>query len=171
MNEQDNVFKLKELAVKITGNKFEDIQGETIADVLNYIQLHYIGGGGVSIIDGEINLTGDDLVDNGVLRLSDGSTVELPATHIEQLTLTSTKGTQAGYTTIAVAEPLTSGDTYKYKLGNILPAKHQDLSDWTNWNGTDEIAGDSGAWLLVAECDASNKAVKCGKVEIVSSLF
>lgn len=171
MNEQDNVFRLKELAVKLTGNKFEDIQGETIADVLNYIQLHYTGGGGVSIVDGEINLTGDDMVDNGVIKLSDGSIVELPATHITQLTLTSTKGSQAGYTVITVAEVKGEGNNYKYKLGNVLPAKHQDLSNWTNWNGTDEIQGDSGAWLLVAECDASNKAVKCGKVEIVSSMF
>ena len=44
-NDTDNVIlnKLKELGTKLTGQ--ENVQGETVADVLDFINTNYSGGG------------------------------------------------------------------------------------------------------------------------------
>jgi len=126
----------------------------------------------VNITNAEINLDGDGDVNNGLITMSDGSTVEMVTTVIDTLKLTSSEGTSAGQTVIKVTEPLTDGNKYKYKVSvKVLPAKNQDLSSWTDWNGVSEIMADSGVYLYVAECTSNNRAVRCGKVEVVSSLF
>ena len=59
-NDTDNVIlnKLKELGTKLTGQ--ENVQGETIADVLDFINSNYSGGGSNTVLylkDTEISST------------------------------------------------------------------------------------------------------------------
>ena len=42
------------------------------------------------------------------------------------------------------------------------------LSSYTNWNGSDEIAAESGKTIVVVEVDAENKAVAIGTAIVVS---
>lgn len=175
MNEQNNILMLKKLAAKIIGGgkSMDDISGNTIAEVLDIIQQHYTSGGaGITIEKAELNIDGKGNFDNGLITMSDGSTIDIVITTIEKLTLTSEEGSGISKTIITVNPKLTSGNHYRYKLGTVTkPAKNEDVSDWTYWNGNDEITADWGEILTLVECTANNRAVKCGSVEVVSPLF
>lgn len=175
MTEQNNLLMLKKLAAKIEGGgkTSDDIAGDTIADVLDSIQQHYTSGGaGVTIVSAELNVDGKGNFDNGLITMSDGSTVDIVISEIDQLTVTSAEGSGLAKTIITVSPTLEEGDQYRYKLGNVTkPAKNQDVSDWTYWNGTDEITADSGDILTLVECTAENRAIKCGSVEVQAPLF
>lgn len=176
MSEQNNILMLKRLAAKIEGGgKTEnDIPGDTIAEVLDIIQRHYTGGGaGVTIVSAELNVDGKGNFDNGLITMSDGSTVDIVISEIDKLTLTSAEGSGLSKTIITVSPPLEDGDQYRYKLGGnvTMPAKNQDVSDWTAWDGTSEITADSGDILTMVECTQENRAVKAGSVEVQAPLF
>lgn len=175
MTEQNNVLMLKKLAAKIEGGgkTSDDISGDTIAEVLDIIQQHYTSGGaGVTIVSAELNVDGNGNFDNGLIIMSDGSTVDIVISEIEALTLTSAEGSGLGKTIITVSPALEEGDQYRYKLGSVTkPAKNQDVTDWTAWDGTSEITADSGDILTLVECTAENRAVKCGSVEVQAPLF
>lgn len=175
MSEQDNVLMLKKLAAKVIGGgkTMSSIKGNTIADVLDIIQQHYTSTGpGITIEKAELNLDGKGNFDNGLITMSDGSTIDIVITTIDKLKLTSEEGSGISKTIITVSPKLTSGNQYRYKLGTVTkPAKNEDVSDWTYWNGTDEITADLGDVLTLVECTANDRAVKCGSVEVVSPLF
>lgn len=176
MSEQNNVLQLKKLAVKMTGKPFNDIEGLTIADVLDYIQQNYKSGGGTgggeTITSIELYADGNNGIHGGTITMSSGATINIEVKEIEQLTLTATNGSATAKTKITVSPTLGSGNHYRYLLnGELMPAKGEDLSDWTEWNGTDEISAQNGADLLVAECDTNNKAVKCGACNAVAPIF
>ena len=175
MSDQDNVLQLKKLAAKIIGGNTtqDDIDGTTIAEVLDIIQQHYTSGGsGLTVVSAELNVDGAGNFNNGLITMSDGSTVDIVITEIDSLTLTSEEGSGLAKTIITVSPSLTEGNQYRYKIGKITaPAKNQDLSSWTYWDGTSEIEADAGAILNVAECTQNNKAVACGNVEVVSPIF
>lgn len=175
MNEQNNILMLKKLAAKIEGGgkTVDDIPGNTIAEVLDIIQQHYTSGGaGITIESAELNVDGKGDFDNGLITMSDGSTIDIVITTIEELTVTSEEGTGISKTVITVSPSIGEGNHYRYKLGVVTkPAKNQDMSSWTYWNGTDEITADDGDLITVVECNANNRALKCGSADVVAPLF
>lgn len=175
MSEQNNILMLKRLAAKILGGGKtpDDIQGNTIAEVIDIIQQHYTSGGaGVTIVSAELNVDGKGDFDNGLITMSDGSTVDIVISEIDKLNLTSQEGSGLSKTVITASPPLEDGNQYRYKLGSVtMPAKNQDVSSWIYWNGTDEITADSGDTLTMVECTQNNRAVKAGSVEVQSPLF
>lgn len=176
MAEQNNVLQLKKLAAKIKGTTVDKINGCTIADILDIIQQSYKnsggGGNGVDIASVILNASSDYAIKSGVITMSDGSTIDIEVSLIESLTLTAAEGSATGKTKITVKEAITTGNHYRYDVNqNVTPAKNEDLTEWDTWNGTDEITAQSGATVLIAECDANNKAVKCGTVKAVAPIF
>lgn len=85
------------------------------------------------------------------------------------LTVTSTAGTNSGYTKIAVTEPLTSGNTYCYFTDTkvSLPAYADVMSGYSSWNGTSEIAAENGNEITIIEINNAGLAVKAGKAVVV----
>lgn len=176
MAEQNNVLQLKKLAAKMTNKTAEQISGTTIADVLDVIQTNYTGGGGgggATITNLTLNVNSDYGVNNGTITMSDGTTIFVNIAFIEPLTLTSTEGSAKAKTVVTVTPELTEGNSYRISAGSetIIPATGEDLTAWDSWNGTDEIEAQNGVKLRVAECDANNKAVKCGIVSVKSPIF
>lgn len=87
--------------------------------------------------------------------------VQKPST---ELTLKSCEGRKSGETYITVDPPLASGNRYKYKVAVdvSLPAIGQNLRTWTTWNGSSNIAAETGKKICIAEVDADYKAVRAG---------
>lgn len=174
MSEQNNVLQLKKLAAKMSGTTVDKISGCTIADVLDYIQSKYANGGGsnVTISNMVLNVNGDYAVKNGTITLSDGQTIDIDIKLIDMLTLTASEGSAVGKTVIAITPKLTTGNHYRYTTSiDVLPAKGEDLTAWTAWNGVDELNVQNGKEIFIAECDSNDKAVKCGSCKAVSPIF
>lgn len=91
-------------------------------------------------------------------------------TSLGTLTVGSTAGTKAGDTKITVTETLTSGNSYKYKVGDAeTPVKlGQSVRVWNAWNGTDEITAATGSVITIVECDKSYNAVKSGHATVTA---
>lgn len=87
---------------------------------------------------------------------------------IASLTLTSELGEATGTTKITVSGA--SGTLFRYKVNVDLPAYGADLSGWTAWNGTSEIAVEDGCILCIAEVDESNLAIAAGRVTANSNV-
>lgn len=88
------------------------------------------------------------------------------------LTVTSAAGSSSGNTALTVKPQITSGNHYVYKIGATvtLPTSYgQDVTSWTTWNGTDEIAATTGNKIGVVEANSSNQAVKAGKATITAN--
>lgn len=85
---------------------------------------------------------------------------------IGNLTVTSTKGTAAGNTKIAVTPTLTSGNSYVYKTSPssiTAPDYGDDMSSLTTWDGASEIQGEDGHKIGIYEVDSNKLAVKFGQ--------
>ena len=91
-------------------------------------------------------------------------------TSLGTLTVGSTAGTKVGDTKITVTETLTSGNSYKYKVGDAeTPVKlGQSVRVWNAWNGTDEITAATGSVITIVECDKSYNAVKAGHATVTA---
>lgn len=88
------------------------------------------------------------------------------------LTVNSAAGTESGDTKLTVTPQLTSGNHYVYQTGATvtLPTTYgQDVSSWTAWNGTDDIAATTGNEIGVVEADSNNGAVKAGKATVTAA--
>lgn len=88
------------------------------------------------------------------------------------LTVQSTAGTESGDTKITVTPPITPGNHYVYKTDTTvtLPTQYgEDVSDWTAWNGTDEIAAATGQEIGVVEASASSGAVSAGRTTVTAN--
>ena len=49
-----------------------------------------------------------------------------------------------------------------------LPAAGEVLADWTAWDGTAEIEGQTGQIVAVAEVDGSARCLKAGKATVTA---
>ena len=81
------------------------------------------------------------------------------------LTVTTGAGSESGKTKITVKPDKADGNTYKYKTGAdvSLPSYNQDCSTgYTDWNGTDEVAAETGQKILIIETTADGKARAAG---------
>lgn len=175
MSEQNNLLQLKKLASKMTGTSEDKIKAETIADVLDIIQQNYSsggGGGGVTIEKVTLNSNGSGLVKGGEIVMSNGDVIEMILTSVETLTVTSVEGSAINKTKITVSPQLTSGNKYRYSLNtSVIPAYHEDLSSWLEWDGASEIEASDGETIMIAECTSDNKVLSAGKTTVHAPIF
>lgn len=89
---------------------------------------------------------------------------------LKGLTVASAAGTTAGTTKLTVTPAKASGNSYKYKLGTTSqPVVYgQIVKNWTAWDGSADIQGESGQVATVVECDRSYKAVGSGSVTVTA---
>lgn len=97
-----------------------------------------------------------------VLNITDAS--------LDDLTVTSQAGTAEGTTSLEVTPELTVGRTYRYKTGGSvqLPVLYQDLSDWTEWDGTSDVAATTGDMIVVAEVDSIGLCMAAGSATVTA---
>ena len=121
-----------------------------------------IKGSGAKAAD--LNASTTVEVIDAITKIYDPNAGELAA-----LTLKSTAGTSAGMTKIEASGG--SGGSLVYKLNtNTLPEYGDDLTAWTAWNGTDEIAADDGSYIAVCEIDSNSKAIAGGVTMVYANL-
>ena len=77
-------------------------------------------------------------------------------------TLTLTVSSAAGGTSVLVTEKITMGNHYRVGVGISGALLGDDFSYLPQWNGVDTIAAEEGQPILIAECDANGRCVKCG---------
>ena len=90
------------------------------------------------------------------------------------LTVGSVAGAETGKTKLTVAPALSAGDQYRYKTGDsaALPAYDEavDLSGgWTAWDGSAEIAAETGKKLVLVECTAQGAKARKGGAATVTA--
>lgn len=98
----------------------------------------------------------------------------LEGSGLGSLNITSFGGASSGKTSITVSgHTLTSGESYKYKLGSApVAVEYEDVltTGWTAWNGSDEITATTGQIITVAVVTTSNnKAQAAGHVMVTSA--
>ena len=121
-----------------------------------------------------VNLYEQELValrvtmDVGFMIVKDEAFAKLTSGGLGKLTVTSAAGTKAGDTKVAVTPALTSGNSYKYKVGDEMdvPVKGQNVKGWKTWDGAADITPGEGSEIVVAECDASYRVVNAGKTDV-----
>lgn len=66
-----------------------------------------------------------------------------------------------------------SSNKYKYKVQaqdfTTLPELGDDLSAWSDWNGSAEITATNDYYIAVAECESNNTCEKVGTAKVVSN--
>lgn len=87
-----------------------------------------------------------------------------------ELTVTSVAGTAAGDTKITISPALTSGNSYKYKIGDVAQSVTygKNVQTWAAWDGSSDITAETGKVITVVECDGSYKAVNAGSVTVTA---
>ncbi len=121
-----------------------------------------------------VNLYEQELValrvtmDVGFMIVKDEAFAKLTSGGLGKLTVTSAAGTKAGDTKVAVTPALTSGNSYKYKVGDEMdvPVKGQNVKGWKTWDGAADITPGEGSEIVVVECDASYRVVNAGKTDV-----
>lgn len=141
MVEQNNIIALKKLATKMKGGttSANDIEGNTIADVLNVI---------TDLYEGSTPLILGDLTVTSVAGSEVGNTV---------VTVTPALGANNSYR--YKTDPSSTE----------LPERNEDLSSWASWDGVSEITAENGHKLIVCEVDANNLALKGGVTTVASA--
>ena len=84
------------------------------------------------------------------------------------LTVASTAGSASGKTKITVTPDKAESNSYRYKVDVAVPAIGEDCSDWSEWDGSADIAAANGSALVVAEVDSNGMAVKAGSVAVTA---
>lgn len=93
-----------------------------------------------------------------------------PGGELATLTVTSVPGTASGTTKITVSGN-GSGQLYYETSGAIsLPAYHEDISSWTTWDGTSDIAATDGESICIAEANAGGLAIAAGTATVNSNV-
>ena len=78
-----------------------------------------------------------------------------------------------GYTKITVSpSKYVSANKYKYKVQqaefSTLPDLGDDLSTWTTWDGTSDVAATNGYHIAVAETESDFTCEKVGTTTVVA---
>lgn len=126
--------------IKDDGSTWEDIEGETVVDVINQIVL------------------------------AKGGTIPTGESKLKTLALTSVAGTASGTTKITVVGNGSGQLYYNASRSVSLPAYKEDISDWTAWNGTADITATDGETICIAEANASGLAVAAGTCTVNSNI-
>lgn len=83
----------------------------------------------------------------------------------------SAAGSSSGKTAITVSPTKATGNSYKYKTAaSVAIPAHGSVagSDYTAWNGTDNITATTGDDIVIVEVDSNNKIAKAGKATVTS---
>lgn len=158
--------ELKDLYKAMTG---EECTATNTADAIELITSVYSSGGSgtsVNIVSGELYADSSNEIKSGAITLSNGNIIPLNIVQIPKLTLSSEAGTQTNYTKITVAEKLEKSHSYRYEVDRspAAPAKGENVSNMTYWDGKSEIEM-YGSVLTIVEVDANNIAHKAGTIE------
>lgn len=88
------------------------------------------------------------------------------------LTVVSAVGSAAGKTKLTVAPEKEAENTYKYKTADKvdIPLVAADLTSWTDWDGTADIAATTGNVICIAEVDVDKRCVKAGKTTVTAKV-
>ena len=100
-----------------------------------------------------------------------GITDPAPTPELGTLNVVSAEGTETGKTKITVTPTITEGNSYVYKTDTTvtLPTAYgEQVSDWTPWNGTDDITATTGNEIGIVETDDSGNAVAAGKTTVTA---
>ena len=89
-----------------------------------------------------------------------------PSGELKELTVTSTPGTAVGTTKITVSGNGSGQLHYKTSGSGIAIAYHEDLSEWTTWDGTSDITATDGESICIAEADSQGLAIAAGEATI-----
>lgn len=93
-----------------------------------------------------------------------------PGGELATLTVSTAPGTAKGTTKVTVSGN-GSGQLYYETSGSIsLPAYHEDISDWTTWDGTSDITATDGETICIAEADAQGLAIAAGTATVNSNV-
>lgn len=96
--------------------------------------------------------------------------LNIKGNEVDPLTVISTEGETVGKTAIAVEEVQLDGRFYRYKTGKgvALPARYENLSSWTEWDGISEIEATTGDEIVIAEVDVVGLAIAAGKTTVTA---
>lgn len=96
--------------------------------------------------------------------------LNIKGNEVDPLTVISTEGETVGKTAIAVEEAQMDGRFYRYKTGKgvALPARYENLSSWTEWDGISEIEATTGDEIVIAEVDVVGLAIAAGKTTVTA---
>lgn len=93
-----------------------------------------------------------------------------PGGELATLTVSTAPGTAKGTTKVTVSGN-GSGQLYYETSGSIsLPAYHEDISNWTTWDGTSDITATDGETICIAEADAQGLAIAAGTATVNSNV-
>lgn len=110
-----------------------------------------------------------------VLRAGNGDMIKLVKYSLSgeptTLNVVAIAGGTPGTTAVTVSPVKEVGNSYKYKTAAsvTMPDAGDDLTTWTDWDGTADITADNGDDLVIAEVDGSKKMVRAGKTAAVSA--
>lgn len=91
---------------------------------------------------------------------------------LKTLTVSSAAGTASGTTKLTVTPAKASGNVYKYKVADAASAVTygQNVQTWTAWDGTSDVAAESGKTITVVEADSTYKAVASGTATVTAKV-
>ena len=111
-------------------------------------------------------------MDVAFMIVKDEAFVKLEAgeTNVGTLTVASVAGTKNGTTKITITEPKGENNSYKYKIADaaVDVSYKQSVRNWTAWDGTSDIAAETGKTITVVECDAEYLALKAGSKAVTA---
>ena len=116
--------------------------------------------------------TTDDSAISFEIRFDGKPTVIDAAGALPPLSVVSVAGSTSGDTAIYVNPLLADGDSYKYKVGDViaLPSLGETVSaGYTAWDGSDEITAATGTHIAIIEVDGDSKAVKGGIATVTAN--
>lgn len=129
------------------------------------------GSTGSLIASAELNLDSNDVIKNGRITMSDGSTVPIELKYVPELVISMTPVTyESPMTTVTITPTLDEGHCYIYRIGNgYLPAyldKVENPSIWKDWDGVSQIDTDGSSYLYILEVDDNYVTYRGGYVRI-----
>lgn len=166
MAETTNLEELQRLYAKMSGkqSKAENI-AEAIAEITSaYKNGGGSGGSGVSVVSAYLYPNSGNMIKDGVINLSDGTTIDIDLMYIPEFDVESSEGSTAGTTKLTTDNVLSSGHSYRYAfdLSPAKPAINEDMSSYEVWDGASDIEAEDGVTISLIEVNEKNKAVKVG---------
>lgn len=126
---------------------------------------------GVTIASAELNLDSNDVIKNGRISMTDGSTVPIELKYVPELSISMTPVTYENpMTTVTISPSLDEGHKYIYRIGNgYLPAYLDVVENpniWKDWDGVSQIDTDGSSSLYILEVDDNYVTYRGGYVRI-----
>lgn len=92
--------------------------------------------------------------------------------YVAKLTVTSVAGTTTGTTKVTVNPTLKSGNSYVYqtKPSQIESPDYLETVDFTEWNGTADIAAEDGHYIGIYEVNDDHQVIGFGQSVIAAKL-